>query len=228
MVGCDDLTDADLDALVTFHKERGALATIGLIESDEVDQYGVVITDERGRIVEFQEKPPKGTERSKLVNTGIYVLRAGDLRLHSRRTFYDFGKERLSGAARGGRGLLRHAARWRVLARHRHAGRIPSGDRRRARGPVRLRGARATGIPADVRLGNDVVIEGDVRLGNNVQVGRRVRIVGPTVIGDNVRIGDEVLVERSILWDAVTLGDAFGSCAIRSWDRNTTSRTTPR
>ena len=34
-----------------------------------------------------------------------------------------------------------------------------------------------------------------------------MRIVGPTVIGDNVRIGDEASVERSIVWDAATLGD---------------------
>ncbi|MDP9023804.1 MAG: nucleotidyltransferase family protein, partial [Candidatus Eremiobacteraeota bacterium] len=39
VVGCDDLTDADLASLVHFHKARGALATIGLLEVDEVDQY---------------------------------------------------------------------------------------------------------------------------------------------------------------------------------------------
>jgi NDP-sugar pyrophosphorylase family protein len=55
-------------------------------------------------------------------------------------------------------------------------------------------------------LGNDVRIEGAVRLGSNVSVGRGVRIVGPTVIGDNVRIGDGAVVERSILWDAATIG----------------------
>ena len=41
----DGRRDANLDALVAFHKERRALATIGLIACDEVDQYGVVITD---------------------------------------------------------------------------------------------------------------------------------------------------------------------------------------
>ncbi|MDP9025525.1 MAG: sugar phosphate nucleotidyltransferase [Candidatus Eremiobacteraeota bacterium] len=38
VVGCDDLTDANLASLVRFHKERGALATIGLLDVDEVDQ----------------------------------------------------------------------------------------------------------------------------------------------------------------------------------------------
>jgi len=74
VVGCDDLTDLPLDRLTAFHRERNAVATIGLVECEEVDQYGVVVIDERGKIVGFQEKPVKGTERSKLVNTGIYAF----------------------------------------------------------------------------------------------------------------------------------------------------------
>src|SRR5262249_42121978 len=93
VVGCDDLTDAKLDALVRFHQERNALATIGLVDCEEVDQYVVVITDRDGRIVEFQEKPAKGTERSKLVNTGIYVFEPEIFRHIPADTFYDFGKQ---------------------------------------------------------------------------------------------------------------------------------------
>lgn len=207
VVGCDDLTDANLEALVSFHKERGALATIGLIDGDEVDQYGVVITDERGRIVEFQEKPPKGTERSKLVNTGIYVFEPAIFEYIPAATFYDFGKGVFPKLLADGAefyGMRLGGAYWRDIG-------TPSEYRAATAdvlaGRVRLRGARATGVPSDVRLGNDVRIEGDVRLGSNVTVGRRVRIVGPTVIGDNVRIGDEALIERSIVWDAASLGD---------------------
>jgi NDP-sugar pyrophosphorylase family protein len=207
VVGCDDLTDANLEALVAFHKERGALATLGLIEADEVDQYGVVITDERGRIVEFQEKPPKGTERAKLVNTGIYVFEPAIFDHIPAGAFYDFGKgvfPALLAAGADFYGMRLGGAYWRDIGTPAEY-RLATGDV--LAGRVRLRGARATGVPADVRLGNDVRIEGDVRLGSNVSVGRRVRIVGPTVIGDNVRIGDEAVVERSIVWDAATLGD---------------------
>ena len=206
VVGCDDLSDANLDALVTFHKNRGAIATIGLIDGDEVDQYGVVITDERGRIVEFQEKPPKGTERSKLVNTGIYVFEPAIFDYIPAGRFYDFGKgvfPALLAAGADFYGMRLGGAYWRDIG-------TPNEYRQATQdvlaGRVRLRGARATGVPADVRLGNDVRIEGDVRLGSNVSVGRRVRIVGPTVIGDGVRIGDEAVIERSIVWDDASLG----------------------
>ncbi len=207
VVGCDDLTDANLDSLVAFHKERGALATIGLIDADEVDQYGVVITGERGRIIEFQEKPPKGTERSNLVNTGIYVFEPAIFDYIPAATFYDFGKGVFPALLEAGAdfyGMRLGGAYWRDIG-------TPSEYRSATAdvlaGRVRLRGARATGVPADVRLGNDVRIEGDVRLGSSVRVGRRVRIVGQTVIGDDVHIGDEAVIERSIVWDAATLGD---------------------
>jgi mannose-1-phosphate guanylyltransferase len=207
VVGCDDLTDANLEALVAFHKERGALATIGLIDADEVDQYGVVITDERGRIIEFQEKPPKGTERSNLVNTGIYVFEPEIFDYIPAATFYDFGKgvfPALLAANADFYGMRLGGAYWRDIGTPSEY-RLATADV--LAGRVRLRGARATGVPADVRLGNDVRIEGDVRLGSNVNVGKRVRIAGPTVIGDNVTIGDAAVIERSIVWDGATLGD---------------------
>jgi NDP-sugar pyrophosphorylase family protein len=207
VVGCDDLTDANLEALVAFHKERGALATLGLIEADEVDQYGVVITDDRGRILEFQEKPAKGTERSKLVNTGIYVFEPAVLDFIPAATFYDFGKQVFPALLAAGAdfyGMRLGGAYWRDIGTPAEY-RLATEDV--LAGRVRLRGARATGVPADVRLGNDVCIEGDVRLGSNVRVGKSVRIVGPTVIGDGVRIGDGAVIDASIVWDDVSIGD---------------------
>lgn len=206
VVGCDDLTDANLDALVAFHKKRNALATIGLVEADEVDQYGVVITDDNGRIVEFQEKPPKGTERSKLVNTGIYVFEPAIFEQIPAGTFYDFGKNvfpALQAAGAEFYGMRLSGAYWRDIG-------TPDEYRRATgdvlAGRVRLRGSRAKGIPADARLGDDVHIDGDVRLGEGVIVGHRVRITGPAVIGDGVTVGDDAMIERSIIWDRSYVG----------------------
>jgi NDP-sugar pyrophosphorylase family protein len=207
VVGCDDLTDANLEALVAFHKARGALATIGLLEADEVDQYGVVITAADGRIIEFQEKPAKGTERSKLVNTGIYVFEPQVLDYIPAGTFYDFGKQvfpALLDAGAAFYGMQLGGAYWRdigTLSEYRRATEDVLAGR------VHLRGARTTGVPADAVLGSEVRIDGDVRLGSSVSVGNGVRISGPTVIGDGVRIGDGAVLERSIVWDGVTLGD---------------------
>lgn len=206
IVGCDDLTDANLAELVAFHKKSGALATIGLLEADEVDQYGVVITDDAGRILEFQEKPAKGTERSKLVNTGIYVFEPQVLDYIPADTFYDFGKQVFPALLEAGAkfyGMKLGDAYWRDIG-------TPSEYRLATEdvlaGRVTLRGARATGVPDDVKLGDDVRIEGEVRLGNNVIVGRGARIIGPTVVGNGVRIGEGAVLDHSIVWDDATIG----------------------
>ena len=206
VVGCDDLTDANLEALVAFHKKRGALATIGLLEADEVDQYGVVITAADGRILDFQEKPAKGTERSKLVNTGIYVFEPEILDYIPAGTFYDFGKHVFPALLAAGAkfyGMQLGSVYWRDIGTPAEY-RLATEDV--LTGRVRLRGARAPDVPPDVRFGADVRIEGDVRLGSGVTVGKGVRIVGPTVIGDGVRIGDAAVIEHSIVWDDVTVG----------------------
>lgn len=46
----DALTDVDLTGLVQEHKRKGALATIAVKEVDEVEQFGVVVSDTGGRI----------------------------------------------------------------------------------------------------------------------------------------------------------------------------------
>ena len=207
VVGCDDLTDANLDALVAFHKKRNALATIGLVPADEVDQYGVVITDDDGRIVEFQEKPAKGTERSKLVNTGIYVFEPEIFDRIPAATFYDFGKGVFPALLASGApfyGMKLSGAYWRDIGTPAEY-RLATADV--LAGRVHLRGARTKGIPSGAHLGDDLHLDGDVRLGEGVSIGRRVKITGPSVIGDRVQIGDDATIEGSIVWDGATLGD---------------------
>jgi NDP-sugar pyrophosphorylase family protein len=207
VVGCDDLTDLRLDALIDFHRKRGALATIALVPAEDVSHYGVVVVDDSGRIVEFQEKPARGTEKSHLVNTGIYVFEPEIFARIPAGEFYDFGKQvfpQLQAENAAFYGLELHGAYWCDIG--------TPGEYRRATndvlsGKVRLAGARAKGIPPDAALGDDVLISGDVRIGARVQLGNGVRVIGPSVIGDVVFVGDGAVIERSIVWDRATIGE---------------------
>ena len=207
VIGCDEITDMRLDALLDFHKKRGAEATIGLVEADDVSQYGVVIVDGEGRIVDFQEKPEPGTERSKLVNTGVYIFEPAILDRIPAGAFWDFGKNvfpELQSEAAKFYGLRMQGAYWRDIG-------TPSEYRLATRdvleGRVRLLGnARVRGYPPDATLGNDVRIEGDVRVGSGARLGDGVRVTGPSVIGDRVEIGAGASVENSIVWDGSSIG----------------------
>lgn len=70
----DVLTDLDIAALVRFHREQGADATLHLIAVDDPSAFGVVALDDQGRIERFVEKPAPGTAPSNLINAGTYVL----------------------------------------------------------------------------------------------------------------------------------------------------------
>ncbi len=206
VVGCDDLTDLDLDKLTRFHKEKHALASIALYEAQEVEQYGVVILNDAGRIIEFQEKPPKGTERSHLVNTGVYAFDPAIFEHIPADEFVDFGKNvfpALQQANAEFYGLLMPGAYWCDVG-------TPSEYRRATddvlAGRVRVVGERARGLPPSAILGDDVMIEGDVRVGDGTELGAGVRVVGPSVVGDGVVVGDGAHLERAIVWNGARIG----------------------
>jgi mannose-1-phosphate guanylyltransferase len=70
----DVLTDLDVSALVAFHRDRRAEATIHLIGVPDPSAFGVVALDHEGRVERFVEKPAPGTAPSNLINAGTYVL----------------------------------------------------------------------------------------------------------------------------------------------------------
>jgi mannose-1-phosphate guanylyltransferase len=210
VVGCDDLTDLPLDAIVGFHNERKAVATIGLVERDEVDQYGVVVVDETGKITGFQEKPAKGTERSRLVNTGIYVFSPEIFKHIPANEFYDFGKQVFPSLQEAGApfyGLDARGAYWCDIG--------TPGEYRRAsfdvvEGKFAIPGTRANGASLTADVADDARIDGDVWIGSGARIGPGVTVVGPSVIGDGVTIAPNARLERSIVWEGATIGAGAG------------------
>lgn len=70
----DVLMDIDLGEVLEFHRDRGAEATIVLTPVDDPSAYGVVPTEQGGRVLGFIEKPPRDEAPTNLINAGIYVL----------------------------------------------------------------------------------------------------------------------------------------------------------
>lgn len=74
VVNGDVLTDLDLGGLVKLHRERGAACTVALTPVANPSAFGIVVTDDDGRVETFVEKPAPGTEPGNLANAGIYVM----------------------------------------------------------------------------------------------------------------------------------------------------------
>ena len=70
----DVLSDTDLLDVIRFHRERKADATIVTARVLNPAGYGLVVSDKRGRVVRFTEKPPEDEITGDTINAGIYVL----------------------------------------------------------------------------------------------------------------------------------------------------------
>ena len=74
VVNGDVLTDSDISELIAFHRRSGAEATISLTPVDDPSSFGVVVTDDGGRVEAFIEKPPRDEVPTNLINAGTYVM----------------------------------------------------------------------------------------------------------------------------------------------------------
>lgn len=79
VVNGDVLTDLDVTELVRFHDAHGGEGTIALHRVEDPSAFGVVPTDENGRVTAFVEKPPRDAAPTDLINAGTYVLEAAAL-----------------------------------------------------------------------------------------------------------------------------------------------------
>ena len=74
VVNGDVITDFDVRSLVEFHRRARAEGTIHLTPVDDPSRYGVVPTDDDGRVLGFIEKPPRDEAPTNWINAGTYVL----------------------------------------------------------------------------------------------------------------------------------------------------------
>ncbi|AEI41419.1 glucose-1-phosphate adenylyltransferase [Paenibacillus mucilaginosus] len=74
VISGDHIYKMDYDRMLDYHKQRGADATIAVIgvKWEEASRFGIMATDEEGRITEFAEKPKE--PKSNLASMGIYIF----------------------------------------------------------------------------------------------------------------------------------------------------------
>ncbi len=95
----DHIYKMNYDKMLVAHKEANADATIAVIEvpMKEASRFGIMNTDESGRIVEFEEKPEH--PKSNLASMGIYIFTWKLLRkmlmadIKNPDSNHDFGKD---------------------------------------------------------------------------------------------------------------------------------------
>ena len=70
----DHIYKMNYERMLRYHKEQNAACTIAVmpVTLEEATRFGIMITDESGRIIDFEEKPAH--PRSTLASMGIYIF----------------------------------------------------------------------------------------------------------------------------------------------------------
>lgn len=225
VISGDVLTDVDLGAIVKAHDERGALATIGLVRVENPLEFGIVITEEDGRIERFLEKPSWGQVFSDTINSGIFVLEPEIFDYIEPDRPVDFSSEVFPKLLEEGRPLYGHVSDgyWEdvgtldaYLGAHK--------DILDGRVEVEVPGFEVgdgvhVGEGAEVHP--DATVVGPAVIGENCRIEAGVRLGPYSVLGTNVRVRSGADLERVVVHDNSYLGEAVrlrGATVGRSCD----------
>ena len=211
VVSGDALTDIDIGSLLAFHQSRNADVTVALHRVDNPLEYGIVITDQDGRINQFVEKPGWADVVSDLVNTGIYILNASVLEDIPQREMVDFSHDLFPKLLKEGRrvyGVVAPGywcdvgdpsaylqANMDILqnqVQHDSFGQLLGGD---------------IWVGENVDIAPDAQLYGPIFLGNNVQIKGGVIIRGPAVVRDDTVVDNRASISRSVFWRGCYIGE---------------------
>jgi mannose-1-phosphate guanylyltransferase/phosphomannomutase len=211
VISGDALTDFDVRALIDHHTSSGNDVTIGLKRVSNPLEFGVVITDGKGYITRFLEKPSWGEVFSDTINTGIYVLNPEVFARMERGRVYDFSKDIFPRMLHEGKRLGGYVidGYWMDvgnLQQYQQANYDTLSGVVRSR-PQGVEIAPGVWAARNARIDPSAKLTGPVILGEDVQVGTNAIVEGPACIGDRSVISDRASVVRSVIWRDVYIGE---------------------
>lgn len=210
----DALIDLDLTAAVKWHREKGSIATVIMksVPREEVSSYGVVVTDEDGRIQAFQEKPSVEEALSTSINTGIYIFEPEVLDYIPSGEEFDIGSQLFPKLVEMGAPFygITMDFQWVDIGKVPDYWRAVRGVLQGEVKNVQIPGHEVapgvyTGLNVDVNW-DKVEIEGPVYIGGMTRIEDGAKIIGPTYIGPNCRICSGATVDNSVIFEYSRLG----------------------
>ncbi len=205
----DALIDLDLKAALLEHRRKGAMASVITKEVpwDKVSSYGVVVTDQNGRITQFQEKPKQEEALSNFISTGIYIFEPEVIDLIPSGVEFDIGSQLFPLLAEKGMPFYAQGRPfnwldigsvsdyWEVLQN------VLTGEVNHMDVPgIQIEPGLWTGLNTSIDW-RGTTIKGPVYIGSGVKIEAGATIIGPTWIGHGSHICEGAEVVRSVLFE---------------------------
>jgi mannose-1-phosphate guanylyltransferase len=199
VVNGDVLTDLDLGALVDFHDQHGGEGSIALHQVEDPSAFGVVPTDDEGRVLAFVEKPPRDEAPTDLINAGTYVLEASVLDRIAADRKVSIEREVFPAMVDDGVLYARSGDTYWI-----DTGTPPKYLQAQMDLLRGVRGEPAEGVHESAQVAPDAVVEQSV-LGPDVVVESGASVIGSVVMAGAV-IGRGAAIERAIVGPRATIG----------------------
>jgi mannose-1-phosphate guanylyltransferase len=201
----DILADFNLSALQRFHVEREALATIALIPVDDPSAYGLVRTDDSGRIEAFLEKPSPDEIDTDQINAGAYVLEREVLDRIVEGKPTSFEREVFPQLVGSGLYGYRADGYWLDIGTPE---RYLEATRDILEGAVSTEVGTSLGngslsIGAEAAVNPDAQVSGPALAGRGCEIEARARFGPLAVLGDGCWVGEGAVIERAVLHESV-------------------------
>ena len=210
----DALIDLDLTEAVRWHREKGSIATVVMktVPREDVSSYGVVVTDDDGRIKAFQEKPSVEEALSTDINTGIYIFEPEVLDYIPSGVEFDIGSQLFPKLVEDNAPFYGVPMDFQWI----DIGKVP--DYWQAIRSVLVGDVKNVPIPGNevapgiyaglnVNVNWDKVdIKGPVYIGGMTQIEDGAKIIGPTMIGPSCRICGGATVDNSVIFEYSRIG----------------------
>ena len=210
----DALIDLNLTEAVKRHREKGALASLVTkrVPRDQVSSYGVVVTDDQGRVLSFQEKPSVEEAASDMINTGIYIFEPQIFDYIPSDQPFDIGSDLFPRLASAGAPFYALPMEFEWV----DIGKVP--DYWQAIRSVLQGEVRQVQIPGnEVRPGvftglnvaadwDKITIQGPVYVGGMTRIENGATIIGPAMIGPSCQVCEGATIDNSIIFDYSRIG----------------------
>jgi len=206
----DILTELDLTHMAEEHRRSGAKVSISLTWVEDPTPYGVIDTDESGRILSFREKPKPDEVTSHYINAGTYLFEPEVLAEMAAGSRFSIEKDFYPQALAKGMAMhgYRDSSYWLDIGT---AAKYIQAHQDILSGKLARRGRAVEAAPG-IWMGAGAEVAPDAELVPPVVMGERCVIasgarVGPfAVLGDEVRIEAGARVANSVLWSGATVG----------------------
>ena len=210
----DALIDLDLSEAVRRHKAKGAMASLitKRVPREQVSSYGVVVTDDDGRVRSFQEKPAVDEAASDMINTGIYIFEPEVLDYVPAGVPFDIGSDLFPRLVEDGAAFYALPMEFEWV----DIGKVP--DYWQAIRSVLQGQVRQVQIPGkEVRPGifaglnvaanwDKINVEGPISVGGMTRIEDGATIIGPAMIGPSCHICEGATIDNSIIFDYSRIG----------------------